>query len=79
MAGTCAAWFFAKSRRRFTRQMMPGRAKRHGLEYYWHGTLSLYAALDTRDRPRAWKTRSRHTSRDFVAFLKEVCPCARPN
>jgi hypothetical protein len=26
--------------------MSPGRAERHGFEYYRHGTLSLYAALD---------------------------------
>jgi hypothetical protein len=25
----------------------PGRAERHGFEYYRHGTLSLFAALDT--------------------------------
>ncbi len=28
--------------------MSPGRAERHGFEYYRHGTLSLYAALDVR-------------------------------
>src|SRR5262245_11946624 len=28
--------------------LSPGRAERHGFEYYRHGTLSLYAALDTR-------------------------------
>jgi transposase len=27
--------------------LSPGRAERHGFEYYRHGTLSLYAALDT--------------------------------
>ena len=26
--------------------LSPGRAERHGFEYYRHGTLSLYAALD---------------------------------
>ena len=30
--------------------LSPGRAERHGFEYYRHGTLSLYAALDTRRR-----------------------------
>ena len=28
--------------------LSPGRAERHGFEYYRHGTLSLYAALNTR-------------------------------
>jgi hypothetical protein len=28
--------------------LSPGRAERHGFEYYRHGMLSLYAALDTR-------------------------------
>ena len=28
--------------------LSPGRAERHGFEYYRHGTLSLYAALETR-------------------------------
>ncbi len=28
--------------------LSPGRAERHGFEYYRHGTLSLFAALDTR-------------------------------
>jgi hypothetical protein len=27
--------------------LSPGRAERHGFEYYRHGTLSLLAALDT--------------------------------
>jgi hypothetical protein len=28
--------------------LSPGRVKRHGFEYYRHGTLSLYAAFNTR-------------------------------
>jgi len=28
--------------------LSPGRAKRHGFEYYRHGTLSLYAALNVK-------------------------------
>jgi hypothetical protein len=27
--------------------LSPGRAERHGFEYYRHGTLSLFAALNT--------------------------------
>jgi transposase len=57
--------------------LSPGRAERHGFEYYRHGTLSLYAALDVRSGRVTGKTAARHTSREFVAFLKDVvsiCP-----
>jgi len=57
--------------------LSPGRAERHGFEYYRHGTLSLYAALDTKTGKVHGKTAARHTSKDFVAFLAEVvskCP-----
>ena len=52
--------------------LSPGRAERHGFEYYRHGTLSLYAALDVKTGEVHGKTASRHTSTDFVAFLREV-------
>jgi transposase len=52
--------------------LSPGRAERHGFEYYRHGTLSLYAALETATGRVHGKTAARHTSQDFVAFLKEV-------
>lgn len=52
--------------------LSPGRAERHGFEYYRHGTLSLYAALDTRTGKVMGKTAARHTSREFVDFLSEV-------
>jgi transposase len=42
------------------------KTKRHGFEYYRHGTLSLYAALDTRTGRVHGKTAAHHTSRDFV-------------
>jgi hypothetical protein len=32
--------------------LSPGRAERHGFEYYRRGTLALYAALDTKTRAR---------------------------
>ncbi|MGI9074361.1 MAG: hypothetical protein ACR2JB_24290 [Bryobacteraceae bacterium] len=50
--------------------MSPGRAERHGFEYYRHGTLSLYAALDVRSGKVHGKTAARHTSDEFVDFLK---------
>ena len=57
--------------------MSPGRIERHGFEYYRHGTLSLYAALDVRTGKVQGKTAARHTSEEFVDFLGRVvgaCP-----
>ena len=59
--------------------LSPGRAERHGFEYYRHGTLSLYAALDTKTGRVHGKTAARHTSLDFVEFLGEVVERCRPN
>src|ERR1700757_1260864 len=56
----------------------PGRIERHGFEYYRHGTLSLYAALDTKTGRVHGRTTARHTSRDFVAFLEEVLSLCSP-
>ena len=52
--------------------LSPGRLERHGFEYYRHGTLSLYAAFNTRSGEVLGKTVARHTSQEFVAFLSEV-------
>jgi transposase len=52
--------------------LSPGRAERHGFEYYRHGTLSLYAALNPQTGEVLGQTASRHTSQEFVAFLQEV-------
>jgi transposase len=52
--------------------LSPGRAERHGFEYYRHGTLSLYAALDVRTGEVVGKTAGRHTSAEFVAFLAGI-------
>jgi len=49
--------------------LSPGRAERHGFEYYRHGTLSLYAALDVKTGKVEGKTASRHTSAEFLDFL----------
>src|SRR5215831_8928474 len=57
--------------------LSPGRAERHGYESDRHGTLSLYAALDTNTGRVHGRTTARHSSRDGVAFLEEVvslCP-----
>jgi transposase len=52
--------------------LSPGRAERHGFEYYRHGTLSLYAALNTKTGEVIGKTAARHTSEEFVAFLSDI-------
>jgi transposase len=52
--------------------LSPGRAERHGFEYYRHGTLSLYAALNTKTGEVIGKTAARHTSEEFVAFLSDM-------
>jgi transposase len=52
--------------------LSPGRAERHGFEYFRHGTLSLYAALDTRTGDVMGKTAARHTSAEFVGFLGQI-------
>jgi transposase len=60
--------------------LLPGRLERHGLECYCHGTLSLYAALNTRNGEVVGKTAQRHTSQELVAFLAEVVanqPCGK--
>lgn len=57
--------------------LSPGRAERHGFEYVRHGTLSLYAAFNTKTGNVLGKTTARHTSDEFVAFLDQVvahCP-----
>jgi transposase len=49
--------------------LSPGRAERHGFEYYRHGTLSLYAALNVKTGTVEGKTARRHTSAEFIDFL----------
>jgi len=52
--------------------LSPGRAERHGFEYYRHGTLSLYSALNTQTGEVLAKTTARHTSEEFVDFLAQI-------
>jgi len=57
--------------------LSPGRIERHGFENYRHGTLSLYAALNTRTGKVLGKTASHHTSEEFVAFLAQIVASQR--
>ena len=52
--------------------LSPGRIERHGFEYYRHGTLSLYAALNTMTGEILGQTVPRHTSAAFVDFLTDI-------
>lgn len=52
--------------------LSPGRAERHGFEYIRRGTLSLYAALNTRTGQVVGQTAPHHTSAEFVAFLSAL-------
>src|ERR1700716_160204 len=52
--------------------LSPGRAERHGFEYYRHGTLSLFAALNTSTGEIIGQTVPRHTSEAFVDFLGDI-------
>jgi transposase len=58
--------------------LSPGRAERHGFEYFRHGTLSLYAALNTATGEVLGKTTARHTSAEFIAFLDDLLATQPP-
>ena len=58
--------------------LSPGRVERDGFEYYRHGTLSLYAALDVKTGRVHGKTAARHTSEQFVDFLQQVAALCKP-
>ena len=58
--------------------MSPGRAERHGFEYYRHGTRSLIAALDTQTGEVRGKTLPRIGGEPFLAFLKEIVASQPP-
>jgi transposase len=58
--------------------LSPGRAEWHGFEYYRHGTLSLYAALNPQTGQVIGQTAPRHTSQEFVTFLAEVVASQPP-
>jgi hypothetical protein len=49
-----------------------GGGERHGFEYFRHGTLSLYAAFNTKTGEVLGKTAERHTSAEFIAFLTDI-------
>jgi transposase len=52
--------------------LSPGRAERHGFEYYRHGTLSLFAALEVATGRVNGMPAARHRSLDFLRFMDRV-------
>jgi transposase len=52
--------------------LSPGRAERQGFEYYRHGTLSLYAALEVAPGHVDGMPAARHTSTDSLRFMDQV-------
>ena len=52
--------------------LSPGRSERHGFEYYRHGTLSLFAAFNTKTGEVLGKTAAHYTSAELVAFLTDI-------
>lgn len=52
--------------------LSPGRAERHGFEYYRHGTVSLYAALEVGSGRVEGMPAARHTSAEFLRFLTRL-------
>jgi transposase len=58
--------------------LSPGRAEAHGFEYYRHGTLSLYAALEVATGRVTGMPSPRHASADFLRFMDQVVAGYRP-
>jgi transposase len=57
--------------------LSPGRRERRGFEYYRHGTLSLYAALNTRTGKVIGTPVEQHNSAALVAFLESLLASVR--
>ena len=52
--------------------MRPGQPERRTHDYYRHGTLSLFAALEVATGRIISATKPRHRSAEFLAFLRQV-------
>jgi len=52
--------------------MMPGTPQRRSHDYIRHGTVDLFAALDTATGKVIGKASARHTAADFKEFLTEI-------
>lgn len=52
--------------------LRPGQAERRTHDYYRHGTLSLFAALDVATGRIIGRTQTRHRSKEFLSFLRTI-------
>lgn len=52
--------------------LRPGAAERQAHDYYRHGTTSLFAALDVATGRVISSLKSRHRSREFLNFLRQI-------
>jgi len=52
--------------------LAPGQPERHTSDYFRHGTLSLFAALDVASGKVYARCRKKHRQQEFLAFLKQV-------
>lgn len=52
--------------------LRPGKPEGHTPEYFRHGTVSLFAALDVQNGRVLGKCYPRHRAKEFLAFLKEI-------
>jgi len=50
----------------------PGRAERQTTDYFRHGTVSLFAALDVKTGNIIGRVQARHTQRQFRQFLRDI-------
>lgn len=52
--------------------MRPGAPERRSSDYWRHGTLSLFAALDVQSGKVLAECHSRHSRREFLGFLRHI-------
>jgi transposase len=52
--------------------MRPGRAERRTHDYYRHGTLALFAALNVATGKVISTTKPKHRTREFLNFLRQI-------
>jgi len=52
--------------------MRPGRLERRTHDYYRHGTLALFAALDVATGQIISATKSKHRAKEFLNFLRQI-------
>ncbi|SQE00909.1 conserved hypothetical protein [Parafrankia sp. Ea1.12] len=59
--------------------MVPGTPERRSHDYHRHGTVDLFAALNTATGKVLSAVSAQHTARDFIGFLAEIDRQVEPN